>query len=295
MKIKQSFIMIAAATIFCAPVNAITVDELTGPQGPGYRLGTGQFPEQAYKVVESKKEFPTKDASFDASVAVKDLTYADLSLKKISKEVTDELDLDSEQSLLDIKMLWIGAAQKSETVKFIIYKLANPDEDKPSSSVVKKIIKPISTIGSLAGIGVGNPVAAVSAIMGSSVLGNLSVDDKDLNYRYSKVNDADMVVLIRKVEELQRKIVNYYYDYMAARAALIKMDEIVLKRKKQFAAVAGKSKEQILMTDAYYRSALQLQNNAKADFLSKRSALEQIVGMDTIAEFEESLSERKNN
>ena len=44
--------------------------------------------------------------------------------------------------------------------------------------IVKKIIQPISTVGSLAGIGIGNPVAAISSIMGSSVLGTISVDDK---------------------------------------------------------------------------------------------------------------------
>ncbi len=70
--------------------------------------------------------------------------------------------------------------------------------------------------------------------MGSSVLGSMSVDDNDLNYRFSKVNDADMIVLIRKIEELQRKIVNYYFDYMTARALLIRSDELVSKRRNAF-------------------------------------------------------------
>lgn len=276
------------------PAFAITVDEMTGPKEPASRLGTGHVPENVFKITESKKDIPTKDSVFSAAVAVKDITYADLSLKKISKEVSDDLDLESQYSLSDMKLLWMGAAQRSETVKFIIYKLSNPDDDKPNPSVVKKIIKPLATVGSLAGIGVGNPIGAISAIMGSSVVGNFSVDEKDLNYRFTKVNDADMVVLIRKIEELQRKICNYYFDYMAARAALIKTDEIVLKRQKQFQAVSTKSKEQIIMTDAYYRAALQLQNTAKAEFLSKRAALEQTVGMETMAEFEEILLTRKD-
>lgn len=291
--IKKLAYAIMLSSIIISPSLAISVEDVTEPICPSYRLGTGSVPEKIYKVVETKKQIPTRDATYNAQNAVKDLTYADLSLKKISKEISDDLELESEQTLNDIKLLWVGAAQKSETIKFIIYKLANPDEDKPNSSVVKKIIKPIATAGSLAGIGVGNPIAAVSAIMGSSVLGNLSVDEKELNYKFSKVNDADMVVLIRKVEELQRKIVNYYFDYMASRAALIKTDEIVNKRKKIFSATQNKSKEQILMADSFYREALQLQNKAKADFLSKRSALEQIVGLDTMMDFEEMLSQRK--
>ncbi len=291
--IKKLAYAIMLSSIIISPSLAISVEDVTEPICPSYRLGTGSVPEKIYKVVETKKQIPTRDTTYNAQNAVKDLTYADLSLKKISKEISDDLELESEQTLNDIKLLWVGAAQKSETIKFIIYKLANPDEEKPNSSVVKKIIKPIATAGSLAGIGVGNPIAAVSAIMGSSVLGNLSVDEKELNYKFSKVNDADMVVLIRKVEELQRKIVNYYFDYMASRAALIKTDEIVNKRKKIFSATQNKSKEQILMADSFYREALQLQNKAKADFLSKRSALEQIVGLDTMMDFEEMLSQRK--
>ena len=291
--IKKLAYAIMLSSIIISPSLAISVEDVTEPICPSYRLGTGSVPEKIYKVVETKKQIPTRDTTYNAQNAVKDLTYADLSLKKISKEISDDLELESEQTLNDIKLLWVGAAQKSETIKFIIYKLANPDEEKPNSSVVKKIIKPIATAGSLAGIGVGNPIAAVSAIMGSSVLGNLSVDEKELNYKFSKVNDADMVVLIRKVEELQRKIVNYYFDYMASRAALIKTDEIVNKRKKIFSETQNKSKEQILMADSFYREALQLQNKAKADFLSKRSALEQIVGLDTMMDFEEMLSQRK--
>lgn len=291
--IKKFITVLTFGSFIITPAMAITVEDVTSPISPSYRLGTGLVPEKAYKVVETKKQIPTRDASYDAQNAVKDLTYADLSLKKISKEISDDLDLESEQTLNDIKLLWIGAAQKSETIKFIIYKLANPDEDKPKTSIVKKIVKPLATAGSLAGIGVGNPIAAVSAIMGSSVLGNLSVDEKEMNYKFSKVNDADMVVLIRKVEELQRKIVIYYFDYMAARSALIRTDEIVQKRKKLFVQTQNKSKEQILMADSFYRESLQMQSIAKADFLSKRSALEQIVGLDAMAEFEEVLAHRQ--
>ncbi len=278
---------------FATPALAVTVEELDMPQSHTYRLGTEHVPEKIFKVTDSKRDIPTKDANFNAANAVKNLTYADLSLKKISKEVADDIDLDSEETLTDIKLLWMGAAQKSETIKFIIYKLANPDEEKPKTSVVKKIIKPLTTVGSLAGIGVGNPVAAVSAIMGSSVVGNLSVDDKELNYKFSKVNDADMIVLIRKIEELQRKIVNYYFDYMSARASLKKTDEIVVKRQKQYTAAQNKTQEQILMADAYYRAALQQQNKAKGEFLSRRAALEQIVGADALIEFEDTLASRK--
>lgn len=273
---------------------AITVDELTEPKEPAYRVGVGAEPERIYKVSESDKKLQSKEANIDkTSEAVKNITYADLSLKKIAKEISDDGELTQNDVIEDIKLLWIGAAQNSETVKFIVYKLSNPDEDKPNENIVKKIIQPISTVGSLAGIGMGNPIGALSAIMGSSILGSMSVDDKDLNYKFSKVNDADMVVLIRKIEELQRKIVNYYFDYMSARESLIKSDEIVAKRRNAFMNSADLTDDQVIMVDAYYRSALNMQSKLRSDFLARRAALEQTVGSETLAQFENIIEERE--
>lgn len=277
-----------------APIQtgAITLDELTAPAAQSQRLGTEDVPEKVFKIVETKKENEIKARLEHNAEIIKDITYADLSLNKISKEIISETEIDQTQTLEDIKYLWVGAAQNSETVKFIIYKLSNPDEDKPNPGIVKKIIQPLATVGSMAGIGMGNPVAALSTIMGSTMLGQLSVDNKDLNYRFSKVNDADMVVLIRKIEELQRKIVNYYFDYISARKSLIQADNIVAKRQKMFSESGDLSKDQTIMIDAYYRAALQTQSKVMANYLSKRAALEQIVGVETLAAFEEMLAKR---
>jgi hypothetical protein len=67
------------------------------------------------------------------------------------------------------------------------------------------------------GAGMGNPVLASAALIGGNTLGIMSTDTKALNYKYTQVTDADMIILVRKVEELQQKIVDVYYDYMTAR------------------------------------------------------------------------------
>lgn len=294
MQINKLSLLLFSLFMLSLPAYSIDVNELSNPMPLANRLGVGNTPEQAYKVTSSEKKLNSKDATLDKdSEAVKDITYADLSLKKIAKEISDDGELDTEDMLGDLKLLWVGAAQNSETIKFIVYKLSNPDEDKPKESIIKKIIQPISTVGSLAGIGIGNPVAAISSIMGSSVLGTMSVDDKELNYKFSKVTDADMVVLIRKIDDLQRKIVSYYFDYMTARMALIKSDELVQKRRTAFFNSQGLSEEQVIMVDSFYREALNKQDKLRADFLSKRSALEQVVGIETMSSFEDALSKRE--
>jgi stalled ribosome alternative rescue factor ArfA len=53
-----------------------------------------------------------------------------------------------------------------------------------------------------------------------------------------------------------------------------------------------KSKEVILMTDTFYREALDTQQKARGSFFEKRSRLEQLVGNDIFRQFEQSLDER---
>lgn len=290
---NKLLLIVLLCLINCQFSFGLSLDDVTNPLPPAYRLGAGDMPENAYKVSNADK-IKEKDSTLEeAGEAVKSITYADLSLKKIAKEISDDGELDSENVLNDVQLLWMGAAQNSQTVKFIVYKLSNPDEDKPNENIVKKIIKPISTVGSVAGIGLGNPIAAVSSIMGSSILNSMSVSDKDLNYKFSKVNDADMVVLIRKIEELQQKIVRYYFDYMTARESLQRSDELVRKRYQAYVNSQGMTKDQVLMLDSFYRSALNKQAKLRGDFLSYRSALEQIVGMETLAQFEDSLDKRE--
>jgi len=53
---------------------------------------------------------------------------------------------------------------------------------------------------------------------GGNTLGIMSTDSKALNYKYTQVNDADMIILVRKVEELSTDP-NFvgYYDIEEAR------------------------------------------------------------------------------
>ena len=83
-----------------------------------------------------KKEATVKDTQ--------NLTYADLSIKKMAMEISKEIDIDYNDMLADLSLLWQGAATRSDTIKFAIYKLSNPDKDKPDSSAVKKVLTTIA-------------------------------------------------------------------------------------------------------------------------------------------------------
>jgi len=73
------------------------------------------------------------------------------------------------------------------------------------------------------------------------------------------------------------------------------IEQITADRKKNYDLSQTMSKEVILITDAYYRTALDNQMKARSDYYAKRAALEQFVGNDTFAQFEKDLKERENS
>ncbi len=288
-----------------SPCFALEYKDINSVRPPAYRVGLSSDPEKEY--VEAKqtaentasKKMPDIDTVFakqDESpdkFNVNEITYADLSIKQISKEVAQELQLDEEEMVGDLSLLWQGAATQSDTINFALYKLANPEEDKPNEKSVKKVLSTIASMSTLVGASMGNPVLATGSIVGGNILGIMSQDTKALNYKYTKVTDADMIILVRKIEDLQQKAVDLYYSYMTARKKLKMIEEMTAERKRIYDKSQNSSREIILITDAYYRTSLDMVMKAQSDFYAKRAALEQFVGNDVFKQFEADLNKRE--
>ena len=292
----KKLLLTALILILALPCTAsVTYEDIEMPKPPAYRTGLSEEPEKEYLEAKAKEDkvhqqYVKKDAEqFDAN----DLTFADLSIKQISREVAADLELDQEDMVGDLSVLWQGAASQSDTINFALYKLANPDEDKPDEKSVKKVLTTIASMSTLVGAGMGNPLLATGSIIGGNILGIMSQDTKALNYKYTKVTDADMIILVRKIEDLQQRTVDLYYNYMTARKRLKMIEQIAADRKRNYELAQSMSREVVLITDAYYRTALDNQMKAKSDFYAKRAALEQFVGNDVFAQFENDLKKRE--
>ena len=268
----------------------VKLDDINTPKDIFFRLGTTDMPEN--KIDVSGKIDVKPVISKEEKVYNEALTYADLSIKKMALEVSKSVEVDYNEMLEDLSLLWQGAATKSDTIKFAIYKLANPDKDKPDSGAVKKVLTTIAGMSTFLGAGMGNPVLASAALIGGNTLGIMSQDTKELNYKYSQVTDADMIILVRKVDELQQKVVDMYYDYMTARHLYDMTTEMVKMRYNNYLNSQNLSKEVILITDTFYREALDEQVKARGSFFEKRSRLEQLVGNDIFRQFEAIVDER---
>ena len=288
-KIFSSLILLS----FCiTPAFAdVRIDDLTTPKDIFFRLGTTDTPENKIDI-SAKVEVKKAPVVKDEKNINENLTYADLSIKKMALEVSKSVEIDYNEMLEDLSLLWQGAATKSDTIKFAIYKLSNPDKDKPDESAVKKVLTTIAGMSTFIGAGMGNPVLASAALIGGNTLGIMSQDTKALNYKYTQVTDADMIILVRKVDDLQQKVVDMYYDYMTARQLYDMTTNMVKQRYSNYQNSQNLSKEVILITDTFYREALDEQVKARGNFFEKRSRLEQLVGNDIFRQFETIIDER---
>lgn len=290
--LKNKTLLLIAFLIGSTPVLADELVEVTHPKAPAYRLGISAYPERQFVQAQQSRnvKIEKKYAQIDNAVVdnFADRTYADLSIKNLSKEIAQDLEFDEQNMVADLSLLWQGAAQQSDTINFALYKLANPDADKPDEKSVKNVLKTIASMSTIVGASMGNPLLAGSSLLGGNLFGIMSQDTKALNYKYTRVNDADMIILIRKIEDLQQNAVNLYYDYISARKNLDMMNDLVEDRQRKFelAQKNNAQRELVVITDAYYRTALDKQRTAKAEFFAKRAALEQFVGTETFLQFE---------
>ena len=280
------------------PVKAIELKDVTAPKAHFYRFGTTDTPEIRYdssdKIDLSTPKPSVKPVAINVAKP-EAVTYADLSIKSLAMEISKSIDMDYNEMLEDLSLLWQGAAMKSDTIKFAIYKLSNPDKDKPDEGAIKKVLSTIAGMSTFLGAGSGNPVLASAALIGGNTLGIMSQDNKALNYKYTQVTDADMIILVRKVDELQQKIVDAYYDYMTARLLYDMTSKMVKEKELNYKQAQSKNREVVLITDTYYRNAIDEQVKARGNFFEKRSQLEQLVGNDIFRQFEEVVDNRKNN
>ena len=182
-------------------VKAITLDNLSSPKESFYRFGTTDTPEKKIDKSEqldlSSPAFDIKPFTIIKETKSESVTYADLSIKSMAMEVSKILDMEYNEMLDDLSLLWQGAAMKSDTIKFAIYKLSNPDKDKPDDGAIKKVLSTIAGMSTFIGAGSGNPMFASAALIGGNTLGIMSQDTKALNYKYTQVTDADMIILVR--------------------------------------------------------------------------------------------------
>lgn len=255
------------------------------------RMGIGENIEDKKSIQVKGEKKEAKIENINTKNVQKALTYADLSLNMISKDVIDEMDIESPEILSDLSILYNSAVQKSETIRYAIYKLSNPDKDKPNESAIKKILRPIASFSSIAGTALSaNPYMASGALIGGGLLNAFTSGDKEANYKFTKINDADMVLLVKKIDELQKNLLNNYMNYRSQKELLALSMQNLENRRKIYNSMQANSKnvsrEQLIVADTYYRNAQNTVKKAQAEYNLSRVILENLAGKEALNRIE---------
>lgn len=284
-KILLSLILLSTTTF------AYDLSQLSEPKPLEGRLSNTDKVEsrkiEHIKKDEQKAQIKPQEKQQELNKNIINSNFADLSLKRLADDISFELDEESSKINSDIAILWNATINRSETMKYAIYKLSNPDEDKPNESAMKKILKPIANFSSIAGASVaGDPFVATSALIGGGLVNAFMKDDKEVNYRFSKVSDADMVLLVRKIDDLQKKLLDLYVDYKTKENLYNLTKENFEKREKFYKTSQTKSKEELTIADVYYRNAKVAHRKAQDEFATSRAILENLVGVEALKQIE---------
>jgi len=230
-----------------------------------------------------KKEAPKRDKKTDIN---------DLDVQKIAKEIKDEIDYEKEDNLADLRILWQSAVERSETIKFAILKLSNPDGDKVKTSAVKKILSPLASVAPLIGMGTPNVAAGTGAMFGGSLLNSILADDSFINNKLSRVTDSDLVLLSQEIDSLQQKLVTLYKNYTDALERLAFANKLLENRYKYYQAAQNSAPENLAVADVFYREAQNIQYKAKLEAEKSRAELEQFAGNEALVIVDDNLKKR---
>ncbi|MCQ2957655.1 MAG: hypothetical protein MJ180_02000 [Candidatus Gastranaerophilales bacterium] len=234
-------------------------------------------------LTENKKDEPVVQTQ-EKVTTVKNNIKQDPLTKSIVNEVTTEIAEERSKMLEELSLLWVSAVQKSDTVYFAIMKLSNPNGEEVNKSGVKKILAPIISAAPLVGQAFVNPALSAGSLIGSNLMGTMINDTA--NSRLTKVNDADLVILARSIDELQETLLLNYLAYKSALKEYELSIKITDSRKEIYDKLNAENSPHVILANTFYTEALDNQYKARQEFLMKRVVLEQMVGTDALNEME---------
>ena len=220
------------------------------------------------------------------------LDYSGSNVQVIAEEISFELEEEKKELLLDLQILWEAAVAKSDTIRFAILKLSKPEGEVEKTTAIKKILSPLANVAPVVGMGFSDPVTAGGAMFGGGLLNSLLSDDKKLNARFSKVTDADLVMLAQETDALQEKLVIFYYDYLNAIMQLNSVTKTVEENKEYLDITQRKNPDLACVANVFYEEIVNAKFKAEQNLLNKRAALEQFVGNQSLILVDENIKER---
>lgn len=218
--------------------------------------------------------------------------YIDEDIRELAKEISMEMQEEKQELLADLSQLWQAAVEKSETIRFAMLKLSNPDGEVEKKTAVKRILEPIASVAPIVGLGFGDPITAGGAMFSGNLLNSVLSDDSKINEYLSKVTDADLVMLAQETDALQEKLIVLYHNYLSAIIDLKAIDEAEKNTNESLKMVNSIKPDFTCVVEVFHKQIIDSKYQARQEVLSNRVALEQFVGNDALMVVDKNIQDR---
>lgn len=139
------------------------------------------------------------------------------------RDVALRLADDEEEAQKALVFLWQHAVERSSAIRYAVQKLgerSHPDQGAARAANTKKLLQTLAQVGGAAGsLWMGNPLGVLTGSMVNQVVNDFGGPTA------KKVTDADMVVLTKAVEDLQREVMAAYFNYRFTTQRLALLEE----------------------------------------------------------------------
>lgn len=194
--------------------------------------------------------------------------------------IEDLIQMQKEEEVKDIELLWRATIDNNSLIKFTMNKLNTPESQRRlHSSLLAKGVSSLIYGASFIPMFTGSNAMMQSASFSAGRLANNYINKESAAGQKAPITDTELIQLAGTIEELQEKIISSYYEY---KGALNKLKDtrsrIILYNKNYSEALKSNSITELVVSSALYED-MQLQEykqeqEAKKYYLS----LERLAG-----------------
>lgn len=220
-------------------------------------------------VEKNKIELKNKSDIYNKNLVIKDKNV-----------IEDLIQMQKEEEVKDIELLWKATIDNNTLIKFTMNKLNTPESQRRlHSSLMAKGVSSLIYGASFIPMFTGSNAMLQSASFSAGRLANNYINKESSTGQIAPITDTELIQLAGTIEELQEKIISSYYEY---KGALNKLKDtrsrIILYNKNYANALQNDSITELVVSSALYED-MQLQEykqeqEAKKYYLS----LERLAG-----------------
>lgn len=218
---------------------------------------------------KNKLELKNKTEVYNKNLVIKDKGV-----------IEDLIQMQKEEEVQDIELLWKATIDNNTLIKFTMSKLSTPESQRRlHSSLMAKGVSSLIYGASFIPMFTGSNAMLQSASFSAGRLANNYINKDSSSGQKAPITDTELIQLAGTIEDLQEKIISSYYEY---KGALNKLKDtrsrIILYNKNYSNALQSNSVTELVVSSALYED-MQLQEykqeqEAKKYYLS----LERLAG-----------------